>query len=288
MKSILEFLCFALFTTAISTGNSCDPWPSDLKSVWECCDFPTPVASDEESKCDEICGKQTNLEAKKCMVECFSRSTKLLTAEKKINKSEVMIHPSLFPSGHNLAWGPIMVKAIDKCDFEPTDDVNLDLAKFFHCVRAEMIKNCLFFKLLTEGCALVEEHFNKCNDIKPNCSIPAEEIFKADCCVSPELFKADLVDECEHQCKEKEFFRDLKRKCFLDCIINATKVIENGKVDFKVVKSLLVENSNKSDEWEKSIDMSVKNCEIAYTGLENINYMAISNLFLRINKLSRS
>lgn len=187
------------------------------------------------------------------------KKTKLLKEDKTIDKAEVKKSPSILPIDYHKLYDSEIDAAIEKCEFSSTGNISLDLAKYFHCIRSSLIQNCKVFKNLVD-CDLVEEHYRKCNKIEPNCTGWTVNT-SGQCCDAPELIKLETAKQCEEKCKKSEYFNSFLRKCFLDCIINETKLIVDGKFNSEAAKSLLFENANKTAEWEKPIANIVEQCE---------------------------
>lgn len=158
--------------------------------------------------------------------------------------------------------------ATENCEFVWTGNLSLNLATFYSCINSYVISNCNQFKDHIPGCDLLEEHLTKCGKIAVNCSQwPKEDNEDNLCCQSPKIIKTEILATCIDACKEKEYFHVLMQKCFSDCIIRETKVINDGKIDIETVKKVLIENANKTVDWEKHVEAAVEKCEKISKGL---------------------
>lgn len=259
MKSALKYLWFSAFIAAIYSEDSCENWPSEMQSLKQCCDISYRQNGFEEKICAGKCKNRDLSRMKTCIEACFTSSS-LFTRDKTFDKEKVKSYGMIYFPRFNPKWQPELNKSVDKCEYESTKNLSLDLAKFFHCIRENLIKNCVSFKDYLKGCDLVEEHNRKCKKIEPDCTIWSE-VNSGKCCVVPDLIRPQIESDCEEKCRKDEFFKALLKKCFIDCIINETKLIVDGKFNSEAAKTALLENANKTDEWEKPIARVVERCD---------------------------
>lgn len=277
MKSTITLFCFISVFVSIKSEDSCDPWPENLKTVELCCDLPQHNPIPEEQICDRKCMKdnQESTINDTCMNECFITS-QIFTKDKKIDKSVLTQPYGVMLSNNIPGWNPVWAKSVELCEFESTGNLNNDLAKFIHCTRTYLLKNCIVFKLHDPECYLVEEHFMKCNKIEVNCSQVLTEEEDRDCCsAKPELIKFQTIKDCSDKCLETEYFRIMIKKCVFDCLIKVTKIMADNKFDFEVAKTLLTESANMSVEWDKPIEDTITKCQKKLIG-SSFNFFIIA------------
>lgn len=263
MEQSLFYSCLFIVIVATLADDSCITWPSNMKSIKTCCHLPTSVASFEEQVCLRKClqPEKESEDVRSCIEDCFIATSPLLTKDKEINKGVALYSSSIFPSGFDSLWETKINASLDKCDFNASGNLSFGLAQYFHCVRENLIQNCVLFKRHVKGCSLTEEHFKKCKNIELNCSEPIEHFAVEHCCIEPVLIREQLSRDCEYMCRKAEFFGPLVKRCFLECITNETNLVsEDGNLHIEAAKALLFANSNKNDEWEKPIAGAVEAC----------------------------
>lgn len=155
----------------------------------------------------------------------------------------------------------VIDKTVDSCEFQEADSLTQSLAIFYECVNHKLADNCVEF-VNTRECDKVEEYFETCKDIQPDCdswpeSLPNPEV----CCKTVRLFNRELIQNCKKICAMKELYIPLQLNCTHRCLFNDSKVRVDGKFDFNVVKSLLMKNSKNNLNWEKPIENAVEKCE---------------------------
>lgn len=278
MKSFL--VCLLGFHFQIYSTNSeiCfDSWPSNLKSVKECCETPLSTnmnKSNIESVCSMECAakgisrsnKSEIPVIRKCLEDCFVNFTGLLDSEMKINKSAVReilfddIMLAFVPE-----WSHLVDEAIEVCEFKSSENLSNEIMSYQHCMREFLVKNCVYFNENVDGCDKVEEYFyENCKSYESNCTVwPSHLSAMEDCCKFPQVIRDELAFGCDDKCKDLEFFEEFEHNCVFECINNETNLMDKSdqKFNFKVLKQLLVENSNKSKEWEKPISDAIELCE---------------------------
>lgn len=195
-----------------------------------------------------------------CAIDCYVKATGLIKEDRTIKKdvAKKMYERNAFG---DLAWKKVINDGVDKCEYEPQNSTIAALIKFYNCVNDILSENCVNF-IHSFECLPTEELFEKCRNIQPNCnewppSYPHPEV----CCKPPQLISENLRSKCRIECQRKEFFIVKQSECVNNCMFIETGLRVGGKVDFAVVKEMLAENTNKTEEWEKSIDIAVENCE---------------------------
>ena len=169
-------------------------------------------------------------------------------------------------------WMKLINDSVEMCNFEESKSLAKSLAKFYECVNQNLEDSCVNF-VNTIECDKVQEHFETCRNITPNChSWPENLIDPEPCCNTPRLFPltSHLNLICRKKCSAEEFFVPRQMKCVENCLNNDTKLKVNGKFDFKVVKQLLLESTTKKSEWEKPVAEAASVCEGKIHGCENL------------------
>lgn len=262
--------------------ESCDPWPSHLKSLKECCQLPKRHTCSSEFSCNKMCTEESSsvsLEGfsisqeqvdkiRICMEKCTVRFAYLVNTEKQINKTiALFLYHENDPKMVN--WTNQLAEAAEKCEIGSTDSLSVNLAGFFYCLEEHLVKNCLDFDKSDVECNAVEVHYRKCSHIKPDCSAwPLGMIHPKFCCKHPSLFDNQMQTKCWDACDETEHFQTHRAICFNQCILNTTKIITNHKFDYEMIKNVLNKNANESINWKSSIDKAVDECEKNLTGEE--------------------
>ncbi|KAG5669309.1 hypothetical protein PVAND_017197 [Polypedilum vanderplanki] len=240
--------------------DSCTPWPSNLKSVRDCCNIPHNPASISLNTCFYRCSSREIDERRQveCAASCFVNVTGILLDD-RLNRDRVK---NLFIGTmmSNERWTRIIENAVDKCDLNSKNSLHAALARFFACINDYMAQNCVQFVQSTE-CEKTQDLFESCNHVKSNCNIwpvnlPNPEV----CCRIPPLFSQKLVEKCRYECEHKELFAQRQLKCNEACLYNDTKLRNDGRFNFDVVKDLLMNSANFLPEWRKPISDAVDKC----------------------------
>lgn len=280
MNSIsLGFVLLAIVFVAAESEDSCEPWPSELKSLKECCTLPVRLMCPSEVSCAKECSEE-NVGVKlddqsasvedvdkmrKCIEDCFIKLSYLM--ENKTTKINKKMARKLYHSNHPFieTWIESVENSVEKCELGSSESFSTNLAEFFNCVDVNLIKRCDHVQYHIEGCEKVEEHLQKCRNIQPNCTEWPVLLFKPKhCCIDPPpLLNDDLVKKCYENCDAIEYFRQFAGQCVHKCLYEETKITtaEDSKFDFEIVKKLLVENSNKTVDWTSAIDFASQECE---------------------------
>lgn len=198
-------------------------------------------------------------EQNECAAHCYSNVT-LLIADGKFNKN---IAKRIYGNNafHELRWTKLINESVDSCDFNETGSLAGSLAIFFECINLNLENNCASFVNSLE-CDKVQEHFEKCNKIEPDCNHWPQTLINPEvCCITPRLFNQHQIFSCRRKCSAKELFLQRQIKCVDNCLYNETNVKVDGKFNFEVVKKFLLENSKKQPKWETAINDAVEKCE---------------------------
>lgn len=153
--------------------------------------------------------------------------------------------------------------SVENCKFEESRDLVKSLASFFECTNQNLEDNCVNF-VNTLECDKVQEHFEACKNLKPDCKRwPDNYLDPEICCNTPRLFSpmSRHTVNCRKKCSSQELFIPRIIKCVENCLNVDTKLKVNGKFDFKVVRKLLLESTLKKEEWEKPIKEAAEKCE---------------------------
>lgn len=158
-------------------------------------------------------------------------------------------------------WVKIIGEGVEKCEYDSTGTLSQNLAKFYSCVNEYLAENCVSFVQSPE-CDATEQFFEQCKNIQPNCTAwPMVLGHPESCCKTPLLVSEELSSKCSHTCRRKEFFLVKQIECLTNCTYMETGLRNEGKVDFEVVKKMLLESSNKTEAWEKPIEEAIQICE---------------------------
>lgn len=260
MDNFFLFFCviFVVFCES-SAESSCDPWPSYLRSREDCCNIPSQSNTILQDICTTKCSLKSVESQSDCAVECYVNITTIIK-DGSINKIAVkrLYENNAF---HNREWVKVIGEAVEKCDYETTGTLTQNLIKFHNCVNDLLAENCVSF-IQTPECDPTEEYHEQCKNIQPNCTAwPTHQIHPEVCCKTPQLFSEALTSKCSRDCKRKELFLVKQSECIQNCTYIETGLRSDGKVDFEVVKKMLIESSNKSEAWEKPIESSIQFCE---------------------------
>lgn len=248
--------------------SDCHPWPSHLKSIRECCSIPSHYNGLTQNICISKCSMKHGEARTDCELVCYVNQTALIQDE-KINK---LVVQRIYENNafHERRWSNIINDGIQKCEYVATGSLMGDLMKFYNCVNDYLSENCIIF-MQTNECDATEEHFLKCKNIEPNCSAwPIHQMRPDACCKTFPLISEALTAKCRRDCQRKELFYNRQHECVHNCTHIETGMIVDKKIDFEVVKKMLIESSKHSLEWEKPIEIAVENCEKLVKGREII------------------
>lgn len=257
MKSLAIILFLSLsFISGDSEGN-CNSWPTNLKTVRECCVLPHFISEQLRHYCYLTCNGKDFSQQSDCASDCYINKSEILNGT-SINKAAVKrIYDGHAPLQRR-EWEKILTNALNNCKFDTAGFKTQNLIKFYECVNEYLANNCIRFHQTPE-CQAVEDHHEKCKNSSIDCTIVPSKIEERECCNCHLLFSQELKTKCSLECEKKDFLWMLNHKCYYECRDNKTLQMIDGKAEN--LKKLLMENSNNITEWEKPIDESVKSCE---------------------------
>jgi hypothetical protein len=231
-----------------------------------------------------LCELQTDSTNKTAMEDCFMRSYRVFASSGSQNISALNLLASRFLPYHYSLNGHVdnTKEIIESCPFESTDDLNLDLAKFYECAKDVLLRNCRDF-FLDSKCDSLDERSYLCDKKPINCHHFPLELSEDLCCDSPKLFTEEDQNKCFEECQAKEYFKLLLQKCFYDCVMNGSTFIADDNIDFDVAKKILLDHTNSSEasEWEKPISTAVDKCSELWTGLSAKQTSEFHSQFLK-------
>lgn len=260
----MRIIAIVLLLSTVVTGNDessddCKTWPSNLKSLQECCTVPYYLNVMVQNVCQVKCSIKTKYLQYDCIADCYLNMTGLIK-DGTINK---LVAKKIFENNIHIDknWIKLISDGVDKCEYEKNGTVIESLIKFYNCVNDFLAENCLTFNQYSE-CFATEAHFVKCKNISPNCTAwPTNVIHPEVCCKVPALISQNLKTKCRIQCQKKEFFTISISECSQNCTFLEAGLQADGTISFDVVKRILRENANTSEAWEKSITEAVEVCE---------------------------
>lgn len=262
-------------------ADSCEPWPSDLKTIKECCNFPPRRITVSENSCFRQCSEnnpeqdiysqmlteEDNSKLKACMELCFMTQSTLVDSDMKLNKESVKhLYQHQVHIYGEANWDDVLDNATESCKMESNGSLSEILAQYFICIEDYLANNCVEFSYLDQACGAVEERFLKCKNIQFDCNnFPIALPDQRTCCKFPTLMTYENLFTCRDKCELTEYFFDFFVDCIRSCLHDEVKIFVDGKipeeVDHEKVKKLLVENSkNKNVDWTNVIDESIKKC----------------------------
>lgn len=263
--AMTESASSAVESETTEAAGSCHPWPTHLKSVRDCCNIPTHSNALTQNICASKCNMKHGESRVECELVCYVNQTALIQDE-KINKVVVqrIYENNAF---HERRWGKFILEAVqEKCEYVATGSLLADLMKYYNCVDDHLSENCVSF-MQTPECDASEEHFMKCKNLEPNCTAwPARQMRPDSCCKTFPLIPETLHTKCRQECQRKELFYHRIQECVRNCTHIETGLVVDDKIDFGVVKKLLIESSKGSLEWEKPIEIAVEHCSILVSG----------------------
>lgn len=257
-------------TGTVVSNSSCDPWPENLKPLRECCNIPHHSNTILMNHCYFKCntsdkdGDQQN----DCAAKCYTNFTLLITDD-KLNKNVVkrIYGGNAF---YEEKWMKLINGSVDNCDFDESGPLVENLAKFFECINLQLENNCASFTNSIE-CDKVQEYFEQCNNIKPDCEVWPQTVINPDvCCKTPPVFSQRHINTCRQKSLTKELFLPRQIKYMESCLFNETNIKVDGKFDFAVLQKLLIANTKENPEWEKPITEAIEKCEKKMKGLIKI------------------
>lgn len=207
-----------------------------------------------------------------CAADCYLSKTDLLWKNKTFNrqgaKDIYLTNSKLYRKHFGDEWTEVIESAFKNVKFLGYYDDALNISdflnNFFSSIDGYLKAHCPLNAIEeTDECDEVEEQYEKCLNFTPNCTAqwPARLLMPEFCCEYPELFSILVKEECHSDCNQMTMQRE-RAECYYECIYNSTGIrSDDGKYDFEVVKSLLIENSSKGYKWGPAIDTSVDVCQ---------------------------
>ena len=270
-----------VFLSAIAANvekNSCEPWPPSLEPMQACCILPEYLEQKASLKCDELCDKGKIENHSECFTVCYVGETQIIkngaldkaTIKQIFNDTQQGYYYLHFNSS---GQKQVVNEAVDACEYKSTGKISKDLATFYDCVRNFTARNCIVHEMDLFCDASIE--FNeKCRKVQTNCDewpdfqVPrfAEPKF---CCNYPNIVTNDHYNKFMTTCQKREFLTHKKFECMYNETVKEAGVKKNENFDFEVLKKMLVESSNKSVNWESSIDKSILTCKGEMKGLKS-------------------
>lgn len=245
-------------------SNECKTWPSNLRSLQECCNVPNHLNSMLQSICLTKCFAVVKDSQYECVFDCYINMTGLIK-DGTVNK---LVAKRIYENNNYIdkSWIEIIREGVEKCEY-PTNGSKIEkIVEFYNCVNDFLAENCKDF-IQSPDCLETEEHFEKCREIKPNCTVwPTNMIHPEGCCKIPALITERMESKCRLHCQRKELFMTQQVDCIQNCTCVDSGLMLNGKFDFAIVKKLLVEHSNSSEAWTKPIDDAIEVCEKSIKG----------------------
>lgn len=253
-------------------GDNCDKstWNQDV--LENCCDIPDLFVWTLFALLGDECEKSQKYD--NCLIDAVIKEHRLLDKNKNINIAAIKkLYHEIEEQGkiasEKINWSEVIDKAIDNCTFEKTDEImENNLKKYYSCIVKHMSMNCLSFLQITE-CEDIEEKHESCMEKsgKPfDCLSMSENLNVGSCCNVPELQIDDAVEKCKFDCYRNEIFVKKRENCTFECATNETGLVVNGKFNFEKAKIIMIEKTNNSAEWEKSINFTFQKCEEKLNG----------------------
>jgi hypothetical protein len=259
----------------------CDPWPKNLAPLQSCCVIPAGRDNAIERQClADNCAKYNhsgNSTSREMAAICYLTKTKILV-ETKLDKEAIKtmyLEKSELYKNHTEnkknPWIGVIGDALTKCEKIPvTMNKTIFIDKLYECIDGFLRTHCVIEAIeSTDECEAVLAHFEECKKIKPTCGEwPLNVMIPELCCNAPEMLNEETKTACNSKCSTKTKNTE-KYVCIHDCIVNKLNLKHDGKVDFAVVKTLLIKNSDKKVKWDESIEKAVEACKTVIAG-ENV------------------
>lgn len=81
----------------------------------------------------------------------------------------------------------------------------------------------------------------------------------SECCKTPVLFSADVATQCKSQYPNHSKGPH-KKCCVVECIMNSTGVLVNGKIDKVIAKKVMTQSVINDPAWVKVVEAAVDKC----------------------------
>lgn len=275
-KVLIGFLIFVnLFSKLLSMSkapqSTCSDSSFSVRDIKNCCRLPRYTNTHFERICYIQCsGFSHDFDHhKNCVLDCMVHEFHLLSEDGRINKFSVkkMYTNNLDPQNN---WTLLIEDAVEKCNINPSASLNEKLKTFFGCIESHLAVNCIDFKGWITECNGIEDHFENCRKGPrnyPDCaSIPPQLMHARDCCLTPKLISNETFEKCQDDCETIEFLEPLISVCMENCLMKKTGVKLNNRIDFNIVKKLLIANANKDGDWKERIEIAVNECRYVVQG----------------------
>lgn len=251
--------------------SSCSSASFPIEDIKHCCFLPRYTNLQFERICYFQCSRFViDFEKNKnCILDCMVRELHLLNGDGRINKISVKnMYSSNLDRRRN--WTRLIDEAVTKCDSDQLNGLETKLKLYFGCIETHLSVNCIDFKEWLEECHEIENHFDSCRNSSLDefdCSRAPVDITNArDCCILPQLISNETIGRCQKDCVSIEFLEPLMAACMENCFLKETGLKVNGRIDFNIVKSLLLNNAVKYAGWNERINFAVDSCRKVVQG----------------------
>ena len=246
-----------------STTLSCKPYPSDLRSLEECCEVPVLFDVNVKRSCEHIC-LDVKAADQNCVIECLFRNNGLMK-NNEINKTALAHTFDKFGLG-DPEWRNITREAIDECWLEHNESKSFQdiFEEFEKCMNKFYLEHCVEGKEPVE-CDKVSEFMEECQNIAADCLTWPKWIVKLPeyCCDNrPELFSKEIKTKADLYCAPQSIPSNLgQMQCLATFMINVTGIKFDGKWDFTIAKDFLIDHSRNDEKWKTAIEKTIETCE---------------------------
>lgn len=275
MFALAILLFFVTCASAeVESSSDCATWPSNLKTMRECCQIPSHISSAASHKCIESCQNKTTSEQSNCTLECYLKQTNLMN-DTTINKNVVKkIYVESF-LWYEQPWSKVVNEGVNNCVYNATDSIQQNVINFYECVTDRLLENCMNFAGFEE-CDATIEHFLKCKKTPAKCVNPIFMEHFISCCKMPFYSGEELNGKFRLDCQKKELYTNRKFECAYNQTIAESGAKNDGTFDVGVLKKMLIESSNNSQVWLKPIEKAVEKCGLSVKDKQ----ISISSLYL--------
>lgn len=253
----------------------CYSWPAELKTLRECCVLPEAVNFWTVKGCRQTCSAQGFLAGMNCVVDCFVGKTGILQ-DGVFNKT---VAAGLYKTYYN-QWERIIKDGANQCNYNPSGQLEGNLARYFDCVDDYLSQNCVHF-VESRECEAVQERFDTCDYTPQNCDKwPTNLFLPAFCCEIPKIYP-EATPKCKSQCSKTELFYFKRKQCEKACTQRETGLVtESGTINFTLAETLLTQNLNKTDQekWTSTVKYAIAKCEAELEG----NLKVVSRIFYNL------
>lgn len=263
--------CFSI-SHLKTPDSSCSSASFPVEDIKHCCFLPRYTNLQFERVCFSQCSRFAHdfEKNKNCILNCMVYELHLLNGDGRLNKFSVKkMYSSNLDRRRN--WTRLVDEAVEKCDSDQLNSLETKLKLYFGCVETHLAVNCIDFKEWLDECHEIEDHFDSCRNgslYEFDCSRVPIDIMNArgDCCIIPQLISNETVRKCQKDCTSIEFLEPLVTVCMENCFLKETGLKVNGRIDYNVVKALLLNNAVKNSGWNERIDFAVDNCRKVVQG----------------------